>query len=193
LITSLLVAFAPGGEVARPARAGSPDQSGMSACALSGYTADPDPAGTNVRAAPRRDAPIVGKLPPPADDAEQQAPEFDIVGSRDGWFLMRNARQSGDKRRLKAIFSGSGWVAGNLVRFTINDPHLRAAPQDDAPELLHLSGERDEGAWGPDSVEILHAHGCSGRFAEVTVKTPDGKTGRGWVTRICSNQLTTCP
>jgi hypothetical protein len=164
-------------------------------CNISGYPEDPDPQGTNVRAAPRRDAPVIGTLPPAVPSGGTTiAPEFKIIGSRDGWLLIRDAFQGdyGDMPKRR-VFAGPGWVAGNLVRFTINGGVLRAVPCGTAPEVLQLFGESGESVWGPDSVTIEHVYGCSGRFAEVSVKTPAGKRARGWATNICSNQVTTCP
>jgi hypothetical protein len=35
--------------------------------------------------------------------------------------------------------------------------------------------------------------GCSGAFAEAAVHMDGERPTRGWVTGICSNQVTTCP
>jgi hypothetical protein len=40
------------------------DTSGATQCQASGYATDKDPRGTNVRSAPRADAPVIGHLAP---------------------------------------------------------------------------------------------------------------------------------
>jgi hypothetical protein len=177
------------------AQAAALDLTRVTPCNISGYTEDPDPQGTNVRAAPRRDAPVIGVLPHAVPSAGTTiAPEFEIIGSRDGWLLIRDAFQgSYEDAPERRVFAGPGWVAGNLVRFTINSSALRAAPHDTAREVLQLFGSNDASGWGPDSVTIERVHGCSGSFAEVSIQTPAGKRARGWATHLCNNQVTTCP
>ena len=68
------------------------DTAGASRCEVTGYAKDRDPKGTNVRIAPRADAAVIGRLAPltkiSAD--EWTGVEFDIVGSKDGWLLIKN-------------------------------------------------------------------------------------------------------
>jgi hypothetical protein len=40
---------------------------------------------------------------------------------------------------------------------------------------------------------IDRVYGCSGAYAEVMVHMEGEPPLRGWVTGICSNQVTTCP
>jgi hypothetical protein len=164
-------------------------------CSLHGYLNDADPQGTNVRAAPRADAPVIGRLPPRAkmkDDDEIVGVEFEIIGSKNGWLLVRNPDR-GD-------FKGPGWVFGRLVSFTIGSPKLLAAPVDGAKVVAGLQYSGDVGI-GPDSFDVKQVHGCRGHWAEVTVvlapsvDPPPGMTRkpvRGWASKLCSNQLTTC-
>lgn len=170
-----------------PAAAEPVDTSGATACSIAGWSADRDPAGLNVRAAPRKDAPILATLPPEAE----YAVEFDIIGSRDGWLLIRNAQMPsyGDAPD-KPVFAGPGWVYADKVRFLINDPALRSLPKPDAPIVLPLhNADHSE---GPDSASIDHVFGCSGAFAEIEAHMSKGPRKRGWATHICSNQVTTC-
>jgi hypothetical protein len=182
--------------LAVPVHAGSAvDASGASHCAIRGYLNDADPKGTNVRAAPSANAPVIGHLPPRAkmkDDDEIVAVEFDIVGAKNGWLLVQNPDR-GD-------FKGPGWLSGRLVGFTIGSPKLLAAPAADAKVVASLQSIGDFGI-GPDSFEVRQVHRCQGHWAEVTVvlapsvgPPPGMHKGplRGWAGKVCSNQLTTC-
>lgn len=170
------------------------DTAGASPCSIRGYLSDPDPKGTNVRAAPRANAPVVGLLPPRSGhegDDEIVGVEFEIIGSKDGWLLIQNPD--------RGALAGAGWISGRLVGFTIGSPRLLASPADNARTVASLQILGDEGV-GPDSFEVRQVHACQGHFAEVTIrlapsiKAPPGiaKPLRGWVGKVCSNQLTTC-
>jgi len=164
------------------------------ACSISGWSADPDPAGLNVRAGPSASAKILGRIPPArAQASDTYGAEFDIIGSQGGWLLIRKARFAdyGDGKGDSAVFSGPGWVFADKVRFLINAPELRIAPREQAPTVARLSSA--DGSSGPDSAVIDHVYGCSGAFADVAAHTPGKPSKRGWATRICSNQVTTCP
>ena len=167
------------------------DTAGVAACALSGWSNDPDPAGLNIRAAPRADAEIIGRVPQPRE--KEEAAEFDIIGSRNGWFLITGVRfvdyytGKGDR----AVFAGPGWVFADKVRFLINNADVRSAPAKDASVLAKL--RTPDGASGPDSATIDHVFGCSGAFADAAVHMEGQRPVRGWITNICSNQVTTCP
>jgi hypothetical protein len=170
------------------------DVRGATACQVSGWSDDHDPAGLNVRAAPRKDAAIIGRIPAARDQAgDTYAAEFDIIGSRDGWLLVRAARFAdyGDGKGDHAVFAGPGWVFADKVRFLINREEMRSAPRADAPIVARLSARG--GASGPDSATIDHVHGCSGAFVDITAHSESAAPARGWATDICSNQVTTCP
>jgi hypothetical protein len=178
---------------ASPAVAQPVQTAGATACAIEGWSADPDPAGLNVRAAPNKDAKVIGRIPAARDQAgDTYSAEFDIVGSRDGWLLIRNAHFAdyGDGKGDKAVFAGPGWVFADKVRFLINSIDLRKSPSAGAPVMAKLSARG--GASGPDSANIDHVYGCSGDFADVAVHMEHQSPTRGWATRICSNQVTTC-
>jgi len=178
------------------AKAADIDTAGATRCAMSGWSQDKDPAGLNVRAAPRADAAIVATLPPERRQGhDSYAVEFRIVGSRDGWLLIEKAKivdyENGKGDRT--IFAGRGWVSGAKVGFEINDAELRAAPRDDAPVVARLYDNSDPaGSFGPDSAVVDRVFGCDGDYADVLLHMPKGKPMRGWATRICSNQVTTC-
>lgn len=187
----LCVAASINGALAAPAL----DTSGATQCAIRGYLNDSDPKGTNVRAAPRANAAVLGHLPPRKGyegSSEIVGVEFEIVGSKDGWLLIQNPEE-GDLK-------GKGWISGRLVGFTIGSSKLLATPSNDGEVVATLSGENNGAGYGPDSFAVLRVHGCQKKFAEVTivlprsVKPPPGKDKplHGWVGRLCSNQLTTC-
>jgi hypothetical protein len=167
---------------------------GAIACSIAGWSNDPDPAGLNVRAAPSTTAKIIGRIPPSqAQAGDTYGAEFDIVGSRDGWFLIRNARFAdyGGGKGDRVLFRGPGWVFADKVRFLINSADLRSAPSLQAPVVARLRSP--DGSSGPDSAIIDHVYGCASDFAEVAVHMSNKPPTRGWATRICSNQVATCP
>jgi hypothetical protein len=184
---------------AAPAFAAPIEIAGASQCQTRGYLKDKDPRGTNVRSAPRANASIIGHLPPlapiePGSDDIVGA-EFDIIGAKDGWLLIRDAHAGSDD---KLVFKGPGWVSGRLVSFTLGVNLLRTEPDIDAKVIAKLSGElKDDSGYGPDSFEVMTIHGCNSHFVDVTVRLapslmPDAKPMRGWVEKACSTQVTTC-
>jgi hypothetical protein len=180
--------------LAAPARAANVDTSGVTACSLSGWSNDPDPAGLNIRSAPRADAEVIGRVPPARPQGgDSYAAEFDIIGSRNGWFLVRTVKFAdyGSGKGDRAVFAGPGWVFADKVRFMINRAEVRGAPDDNAKVVAKLRSADDSA--GPDSAFIDHVYGCSGAFAEAAVHMEGQRALRGWVTGICSNQVTTCP
>jgi hypothetical protein len=176
------------------ASAQSVETAGATTCAISGWSNDSDPAGLNVHAAPNKDARVIGRLPPPrAQAGDTYSAEFDIIGSRNGWLLIRNAHFAdyGDGKGDRVVFAGPGWVFADKVRFLINSVDLRGAANAHAPVVAKLSAR--DGASGPDSANIDHVYGCAGHFAEVAVHMERQSPIRGWATGICNNQVTTCP
>src|SRR4030095_6318024 len=109
------------------------DTAGASQCEFTGYAKDRDPKGTNVRIAPRADAAVIGRLAPltkiSAD--EWTGVEFDIVGSKDGWLLIKNPNRA-DGMKLDAAHAadGRGWIWGGLGG---TPPPLAAVPLGAAP------------------------------------------------------------
>lgn len=191
-VFSICVAAVGGPALGQPAI----DMSGATQCSTRGYNADLDPKGTNVRAGPRANAPVIGRLPARGridGSDEVVGAEFQIFGSKDGWLLIEYKPNA----RAKVL---RGWMSGRLVSGTIGSAKLRAKPNDESEAVATLGGEIDGNGYGPDSFAILQVHGCQGKFADVTVRLPRSvnpppgkdKPSRGWVGRVCSNQLTTC-
>lgn len=164
---------------------------GVTACQVTGFSNPKDASATNLRAAPRADAKVIGHFPGLAQGTDLAEPEFDIVGSKDGWLLIRNARSAdpaADPQRV--LFAGPGWIWGGLAGVQPADYSLRSAPRADAPVAAWLQDVAK--GWGPDSFGVRTIHACQGQFVEVTAAPPGGKELRGWLARSCRNQLTTC-
>ena len=179
------------GLAAVAAEAAPVDTTGAAQCRIWGFAKDTDPKGTNIRSAPRADASIIGHLAPLTKIAPDTytGVEFEIVGSKDGWLLIRDGNPEADfKLDAANKTDGRGWVSGRLVGVTLAVSPLRTAPRRDAPLVAKLSGEN----WGPDSVGVSVVHACDGKYAEVTATPLNGKPVRGWSWAPCASQLTTC-
>ena len=112
---------------------------------MSGFSIDPDPKGTNVRSAPRADAPVIGHLAPRVrvTPVETTGVTFEILGSKDGWLLIRDGNPATDFTLDPAnADDGRGWVSGRLVGTTLGAADLRAAPRRDAPVVADFRRTR---------------------------------------------------
>jgi hypothetical protein len=166
------------------------DTAGATACEVRGWVQDPDPKGTNVRSAPRANAPIISHLAPMVrlTSSDITGTEFDIVAYKDGWFLIRNGRDGGLKFDAAHEADGRGWVTARFVGVQLRATAFRSGPRGDAPQIARMTGD----SWGPYSVPILAVHSCNGPYIEVTATPIGGKPLRGWSYKPCSLQLTTC-
>jgi hypothetical protein len=160
-------------------------------CDLDAYVADPDPHGTNVRAAPNASAPILARLGTRTEEHEQFSAEVSIIGMSDGWAHISRAWFADYGHGEKTLFRGDGWISLKLIAFTVNAMELRAAPSADAPAVLKMWSA--EGGWGPDSMTVSRIFECHADFAKLSVRTPDGHEATGWSDKLCGNQVTTCP
>jgi len=190
-----LLAATLGGLLASPqaaAQATIPlETAGSTVCDVRGFATDRDPKGSNLRSAPRADAPIIGHVPSRADIGQNTwtGAEFEIVGSKDNWLLVRNGDQDADLKFASAhAGDGRGWLSARLVGTTLRVAALRSAPRRDAPPVARLAGDN----WGPDSVSVSAVHSCQGNYIEVTATPIGGKPVQGWSFKPCSSQLTTC-
>jgi hypothetical protein len=119
------------------------ETAGATQCEVSGFSIDPDPKGTNVRSAPRADAPIIGHLAPRVrvTPVETTGVTFKILGSKDGWLLIRDGSPPTDFTLDPAnAGDGRGWVSGRLVGTTLVAVYLRTAPQWDASAVANFGG-----------------------------------------------------
>lgn len=192
-------AFVEASEEARRARRRLPP--GTEPCDIAGWSADPDPAGLNVRAAPNASARVVGKIPPPwkapdrsGDAGETYRSQFRIAGYRDGWFLIRDISAPGVAygerypRNLPQPYRGQGWVSARLVGAALANNNLPPgrlylAPSTHAATRPAL--RRGEPVSTGDIVQRLHA--CSGPWGLIEIEGT-----RGWWAGICANQVTNC-
>jgi hypothetical protein len=155
------------------------------------FATDPDPTGSNIRSAPRPSAAVIGHLPPRQSlgGDDYASAEFDVIGSKDGWLLIQNARAATKGAEVQ-IFVGPGWISGGLAGVLLGSPALRAEPRQNAATRVRLTNETKN--WGPNSYRVARIHGCFGEFIEATTTPPLGPAVRGWSYRPCASQLTTC-
>lgn len=165
------------------------------ACAFRAWSKDPDPNGLAVRAAPRADARLLARLPPPRDDGgERIAVEVGVVGSKDGWLSIDGAAFPDLGNGARRVFRGRGWVSGRLIDVAVQDERVRAAPSDGAPVLAAPAG----GTGGPadESLRLVRILACRGAWIEVEAEIHSdagaARPVRGWVTGLCPSQVTTC-
>ncbi|MDR3416486.1 MAG: hypothetical protein P4L83_09900 [Nevskia sp.] len=146
---------------------------GEQSCNVTVDVVDPDPKGTNVRAAPG--GAVLAALKNPGE----------------GWIEVHIAAQSGDWYEIdraslietdpagKIIFQGKGYVHKSMLGVSgmrnggaIYSDHDSGS----APLVLHAAGDQP--------VQLL---GCWGEFLKVHVKA-----GNGWTREACTNMNTTC-
>jgi hypothetical protein len=180
-----LAAPAAAAEIAAPA----------TRCDFRAWSKDRDPAGLNVRAAPRRDAPVVGRLPAPRDDGgETLAVEFHVVGGDGAWLQIENAGYGDYGNGAKRVFTGRGWVAAGLVDVSVQDEKVRLGPASDAG----IADEPRPAADGTyEFLSLRRILGCRDRWIEMegefrVERDVPGRPARGWVTNLCGNQVTNC-
>ena len=177
---------------------------GVEPCELSAWSADPDPKGLNVRAAPHADAKVLGIVPAPVKSPKTREAfgedaikaEFSVIGYSGGWFLIEKIKAPGVAydiaypRHLPPPFKGRGWVrarmtGGALAYSGLQPGQLYASPKADAGSSDAVSSAGTPISAG-DSLKQIHA--CSGLWA--LVETMEGQ--RGWWRSICSNQAANC-
>ena len=167
----------------------------VAACAIEGWSVDPDRAGLRVRAGPSARAAVVGRLPAYVVDRDgSYGPFFQIVAAKGEWLRIREANDSWRPSDLpiRAIFAGSGWVHGSMVRVAVQSPNGHAAPSASARILV-----RTGGAWLSERGAVTATTGCSANWAKVRYTLPGPRAfgprnGEAWFTRICGDQRTTC-
>lgn len=154
-------------------------------CKLEGWSTDKDPKGLNVRAAPNASAPILAKLPPRPQADNGSLAQFEVIGFKDGWVLIKGASYGdyGDPPPATPLYSGMGWVHGSRVGGEMlggeNLVGLYAEPKDSAKRLPRPASI--------DGIEVKALLGCTGSWAKV-----DTNMGVGWANGLCANQVTTC-
>lgn len=186
-----------------------------STCSFGAFVAETDPAGLNVRASPNATAKVLGKLPPTFIEPSAGygvRVEVEVVGARNGWFLIRNAsdNEALTDRPARPMFSGEGWVSGSKLTVKSQADTGRAQPNLKAKAVLRIG---DNETFDNDVlVEAGRLADCNGKWAQVefadqrfpgkdrsslkidaAARTglPPGRF-RAWVNRICGIQETSC-
>lgn len=154
-------------------------------CKLEGWSTDKDSKGLNVRAAPNASAPILAKLPPRPQAENGSLAQFQIVGFKDGWVLIKGASYGdyGDPPPATPLYPGMGWVHGSRVGGELvggqNVIGLYAEPKASAKRMPRPAGVEE--------IEVKALIGCTASWAKI-----DSNIGAGWVDGLCANQVTTC-
>jgi len=189
---------------------------GTEACGLRGWSIDANPEGLNVYLEPSPNSRLLGTLPPrysfpggsEAGPEERYFTEFDIIGYRDGWFMIEHAEPPGraysDPDAYPADhpepFAGRGWIPADRVgaQYANGDMPVRASDENGAPVGGLYQAPSIDAAWTPARGEFgnpISADGgpkrilaCSGLWA--LVESHDGVVG--WWRRLCSSQVTNC-
>ena len=172
---------------------------GVGACDVGALANDHTREGLNVRAEPRADSAVLGRLLV-IENAyhEKIAADVHVIGVRNGWFLIEGARY-GDydlPSKLPPLYAGRGWASGTLLTTQLRMMTLKAAPDENAADVVEMV---DDGG----VTAILDCQGdwlrieapLSTRDYTLKPKLPsDGPRGtvRGWTRRPCTNQRTTC-
>ncbi|WP_431104010.1 SH3 domain-containing protein [Roseateles noduli] len=188
----------------------------VTACNFGAFVAENDPAGLNVRAEPNSSAKILGKLPrtfvePSAGYGVRI--EVEVAGTRNGWFLIRNAKDNDalTGQPARRLYNGEGWVSGSKLTVKSQADVGRAQPGPQAAAVLRI-GE-NQTFDDDDTIEAARLVDCKGTWAQLefadqrfpaetraSVKVeraareglPSGRF-RAWVDRICAIQETSCP
>ena len=181
----------------------SPLPSGVTECRFRALGNDPDPAGLNVRDAAAPNARILGRLLPRHVGGETVLPEIQVIGYRNGWFLIE-ATPNHDADQPKS-YSGRGWVAGNLLTAGLLRNRLKQAPSEQSADVIDLRILDKDGVplVSPDTVKMRRIIACSGDWVQVEVALVKGmqpqlESGapkgavRGWANGTCAEQFATC-
>lgn len=184
------------------------------ACAISGYAISRSRTGTPVRSEPNKDAKILGRLAPPqkatAIDKEDVPPadevwrtEFQVVGFREGWFLIEKALHPYDDPERRSVlgrrstggvktYTGRGWVSladvgGKYTYYHRSMPSgaLYAEPSADAQRLPALNWNNTPIQGGNSPTKVL---ACLGEW--VKVESDNGVVG--WWKGLCGQPIADC-
>jgi hypothetical protein len=172
---------------------------GVAACDFGALANDHTREGLNIRAEPRADSAILGRLPV-IENAyhEKIAADVHVIGVRNGWFVIEDAGY-GDydlPKKLPPVYTGRGWVSGKLLTTQLRMMTLKAAPDENAADVVEMV----------DYYGVTAILDCKGDWLriETPLSTKDytlkpkllsnGPSGavRGWARRPCTNQRTTC-
>ena len=199
-VTAFALALSVGGSgvSAQEAKA-APLPPGVAACNFGALANDYTPEGLNIRAEPRADSAVLGRLPVLENlTREKVAADFHVIGVRNGWFLIEGASY-GDydlHKKIPPVYAGRGWVSGRLLTTQLRMQKLKAAPDENAADVGEVL----------DDYGVTAILDCKGDWlrVEAPLSTKDdaskqklpsaGLRGvlRGWTHGVCVNQRTTC-
>ena len=171
----------------------------VEACDFGALANDHTREGLNIRAEPRANSAILGRLLVIENGYHEKiAADVHVIGVRNGWFLIEGAGY-GDydlPKRLSPVYAGRGWVSGKLLTTQLRTMTLKAAPDENAADVVEMV----------DYYGVTAIVDCKGDW--LRIETPlstkdytlkpkllsDGPRGavRGWTRRPCTNQRTTC-
>jgi hypothetical protein len=174
----MLVALGLGAFHTIGASAQAPLPAGVTACKFAALVKDREPGGPPVRDAPQQDGREVGRLPA-TDDNRGQLPEIQVIGFKDGWFLIEGADYP--ESDSSQLYTGRGWLEGKFVTTRLFRDTLKKAPSNESPDVSHLHGTREGIPYQPYGLEVQRVLGCSGPWLEVEVEIdqPNAKTLSG--------------
>lgn len=183
---------APDANLSTVARDDDPGQTRgtLGKCFFGGWSGDKDPKGLNVRAGPSADAAIVGTLPPPTTDKDNDrdwATGFAVLESRNGWFRIGNAYNEGISDRSRKY--PEGWIHGSKLGFELQSDLAFAAP-DPASAPVVTDWQDKDGAYHRFTFRTPVR--CKGHWVQLHVKGHDGVERLAWARGICDVQETTC-
>jgi hypothetical protein len=178
---------------------GRPLPPGVAACDFPALANDHTREGLNIRAEPRADSAVLGRLPVIENvHHEKIAADVHVIGVMNGWFLIEDAGYGAYDlpKKLPPVYAGRGWVSGKLLTSTLQTSTLKTAPDENAANVVEFSG------WF-DATAMLD---CKGDWLRIetplltkdhTLKPTRPLDGRGnvvagWGQRSCTNQRTSC-
>ena len=172
---------------------------GVAACDFGALANDHTREGLNIRAEPRADSAILGRLLVIENGYHEKiAADVHVIGVSKGWFLIVGASY-GDydlHKKIPPVYAGRGWVSGRLLTTQLRMQKLKAAPDENAADVGEVF----------DDYGVTAILDCKGDW--LRIETPlstkdytlkpkllsDGPRGavRGWTRRPCTHQRTTC-
>jgi hypothetical protein len=165
-------------------------------CQFEGWSNETGEAGLPVRLTPEATGQVIFNLPPPVTRGlDEFAVTVEVVGWRPGWFKIESAafppHAYGPGTPKRSVFMGQGWVPSIAINAQLAGPALKATPTNGSRTIATLKGERTVGdavvQMSPESVAVRQLLACRGTWVHV-----DTELGRGWVARVCAEQLGPC-
>ena len=183
-------AFHPMGGVSAQGQPSAPLPADVTACKFGALVKEGEPGGPAARDTPRPDGRELGRLPATRsrDSNDVELSEIQVIGFKDGWFLIDGAAHAEPYPSL--LYTGRGWVEGKFVTTNLFRDTLKKSPSHESPEVAYLRGTGSDGIpYQPYGLEMGRVLGCSGPWLEVEIHQPNV---RGWTDRSCTEQHGPC-